>query len=113
MITLPRLRKRNLSKGPVPVLDSGAIYITSPERGLIWMITSGPKPFRNWRTGQRLRDGNGAYGPTPKVLRSRPEEQLLGTTETATAMRAEKARALCAKSNRWSHYWGNACIAVC
>src|ERR1035441_1967309 len=40
MITLPRLRKRNLSKGPVPALDSGGICITSLGRGSIWTIAS-------------------------------------------------------------------------
>src|ERR1039458_8811543 len=93
MITLPRLRKRNLSKGPVPALDSGGICITSLGRGSIWTIASGPKLFRNWRTGQRLKDGAGVFGPTQRGIRSQPSEQLLGTTEMAMANATATVRA--------------------
>src|SRR5258708_4193954 len=115
---LPRLRKRNLSKEPASVLDSGAICITSPEHGWIWMIARGRKLFRNWRTGQRLRDGGVACGPTRRVLRNCPREQVLGTTEVAMAITAARAgatklRASCERSNRWNKRWGNACIAGC
>src|SRR5260370_8320819 len=90
---LLRLRKRNLSKEPASVLDAGDICITSPEHGWIWMIARGRKLFRNWRTGQRLRDGGGACGPTRRVLRNCPREQVLGTTEVAMAITAERAGA--------------------
>ena len=113
MITLPRLRKRNLSKGPVPVLGSGAICIISLEHGLIWMIARGRRLFRNWRTGQRLRDGGGACDPTQKVPRCRPTEQPSATTEIAKAMTAATARVSCARSNGWNKRSANACIAVC
>jgi hypothetical protein len=54
---LPRLRKRNLSKGPVPVLDSGGICITSLGRGSIWTTASGPRTFPGCSAGRLRRDG--------------------------------------------------------
>ena len=114
----PRLRKHRRSKGPAPVLDSGGICITSRGRGLIWTSASGLRLFRNWTAGQRLKDGGGVFGPTRRRIRSRPSEQLLEPTEMAMAMttataRTTKARASCARSNRWNDRWGNACIADC
>ena len=79
MITLPRLRKRNLSKEPVPVLDSGGICITSLGRGSIWTTASGLRLFRNWTGGQRLKDGAGVFGPTRRGIRSRAERTTAGT----------------------------------
>src|SRR3984957_7860577 len=46
-ITLPRLPKRKVSKGPAAFSGSGGICITSPEHGLIWIIASVPKLFRH------------------------------------------------------------------
>ena len=64
MITLPRLRKRNLSKGPVPVLDSGGICITSLGRGSIWTTASGPRTIPKlvgWATPEGWRRGLRPY----------------------------------------------------
>src|SRR5229473_3455783 len=93
MITLPRLRKRNLSKGPVPVLDSGGICITSLGRGLIWTIARGLRLFRNWTAGQRLKDGAVVFGATLRRIRSRPSEQLLEPTDIAMAIATATVRA--------------------
>src|SRR4029077_17511819 len=116
MITLPRLRKRKVSKGPVPVLDSGGLCITSLGGGLIWTIASGLRLFRNWTTGQRLKDGAGVFGPTRRRIRGRPSAQLLEPTAIAMAIatptvRATTAPALFARSSRWNKRSGNACIA--
>src|SRR5208282_6607175 len=118
MITLLRLRKRNRSKGHVPVLDSGGICITSLGRGSTWTTASGLRLFRNWTAGQRLKDGAVVFGPTRRRIRSQPSEQLLEPTAMAMAIatatvRATTAPASFARSSRWNERWGNACIAGC
>jgi len=67
MITLPRLRNRNLSNGLVPVLDWAAILIIILEliileRGWIWMTASVRRPFPPYLTGRLLRAGDKACG---------------------------------------------------
>jgi hypothetical protein len=62
MITLPRLRKRNLSNGLVPVLDWAAILIIILERGWIWMTASVRRRFPPYLTGRLLRAGDKACG---------------------------------------------------
>ena len=62
MITLPRLRKRNLSNGLVPVLEWAAILIIILERGWIWMTASARRRFPPYLTGRLLRAGDKACG---------------------------------------------------
>jgi|ERR1022692_119509 hypothetical protein len=80
MITLPRLRKHNLSKGPAAVLDSDAICITSLEHGSIWMIASDLRRFQNWMAGQRLKDGAVVFGPARR-RNSKPAERTTAGTD--------------------------------
>jgi hypothetical protein len=62
MITLPRLRKRSLSNGLVPVLDWAAIFTIMLERGWIWMTASVRRRFPPYLTGQLLRAGDKTCG---------------------------------------------------
>src|ERR1700723_737748 len=113
MITLPRLRKRNLSKGPVPVLDSGCIYITSRGCGSTWTTASGRSQFLNWQDGPLPQVGKEAFGPFARVSRSHQNEQLpeMAAMASTTALPVLAGTASSKRLSRWNTWWGNACIA--
>jgi len=116
MITLLRLRKRNLSKEPVPVLDSGGICITSRGRGSIWTIASG---LRLSETG-RLGNAEGwrrAFGPSGGGFEAGRANNCWDNGHAMANCNGKVASdtgpASFARNRQMEQAWGNACTGVC
>src|SRR3979411_3427099 len=106
-----RARRRRPSRGPAHASVSGGICIASPGRGSTWMTASDPTLFRNWPTGQHLKDGYRVSDPTLREIRNHPRKQMAQMVAMALLLAIVTARVLKAgasfvKSSTWNERWG-------
>src|SRR5437868_5145764 len=103
-----RERRRKLSplSGPVLVLASAVICITSLGHGLTWTTASDRSQFRNWLGGPHPPVGWKGFARTQRTGTAAMVVAKT-TAMTQTAMPA----AFSARLSRWKTEWGSASIA--
>ena len=100
-------------KGPVPVLDSDGICITSLKSGWIW--TSIGRKLSETGDAATPEGWRRRRGPKRRGIRSRPGERPRNRRKWRWPSKATvrgSTRQPVARSSRWNKRWGNACTGV-